>query len=322
MKNDCELLAGFKLPAECPPGYSIRQLTGDASTRSYYRISTPSGTSVILMKMPGPFDENDFPYLDNYRLLLSAGVELAEIYLRVPDRGLIFLQDLGDFTFYEMNSGWSAQTRLHYYLEAMEYLRRIEQIKPQSDLAFDTAKLSWELEFFEEHFLGGLRKAELSPQESSELREHFTRLARELAERPRGFCHRDYHSRNLMVHEERIYVIDFQDARLGPVTYDLASLCYDSYIQHSQELIGHLERLFFIYHPDSQTQRYEYPRMCLQRNLKALGTFGYQAVKLERGFYLQFPGPTLGYVKRHFEKLPEYAEMRKLLASHLPELRS
>jgi hypothetical protein len=232
----------------------------------------------------------------------------------------VFLKDLGDSTFHGLYANWNEQTRLHYYLEALECLRKIEAIQPGSDLAFDTDKLSWELEFFREHFLCGLRKASLSADESSELREFFVRLARELAERPRVFCHRDYHSRNLMLHRDEVYVVDFQDARMGPVTYDLASLVYDSYIQHSPEWIRHMENLFFTYRPDPQTQRYEYPRMCLQRNLKALGTFGYQTTKLGREFYLQFTGPTLQYVARHFEKLPEYAEMKRLLAKHLPEL--
>ncbi|HSP07824.1 MAG TPA: hypothetical protein VLR94_11645, partial [Acidobacteriota bacterium] len=96
--------------------------------------------------------------------------------------------------------------------------------------------------------------------------------------------------------------------------------CYDSYLQHSRELIEYLERYWFTFHPDPETQRWEYPRMRLQRNLKALGTFGYQAAKLGRGFYVQFEAPTLEYVRRHLESLPEYAEMSKLLAHHLPEL--
>ena len=120
-----------------------------------------------------------------------------------------------------------------------------------------------------------------------------------------------------MVSEDRMYVIDFQDARLGPATYDLASLCYDSYIQHSPKFLAALESYFFTRHPDGQTQRFEYPRMCLQRNLKALGTFGYQYNKMGRDFYLQFVPPTLAYIKKHFEKLPEYSRLQELLAQWL-----
>jgi hypothetical protein len=198
---------------------------------------------------------------------------------------------------------------------------KITKGSPKNGLSFDTAKFLWELNYFRKYFLEGLRKIELTPGENEDLQAEFQRLAEELDAQPRVFCHRDYHSRNLMLQEQTLYVIDFQDARWGPSTYDFASLCYDSYIQHDPTFLHHLERLFFTYYPEERLQRFEYPRMCLQRNLKALGTFGYQADKLGRDFYIQFVEPTLGYVRKHLSKLPEYSEMSKILAHHLPELK-
>lgn len=316
----CEILAKLDLPDHPAPDYSLQKLVGDASTRSYYRITAPAGETMVLMKMPEPFDERQFPYLTNYHLLRGQQIPLAEIYWMEPSRGYVFLQDLGDMTLYELYEGWSAQHRLSRLLHSVDLMARISRIQPVSQLAFDTEKLSWELNFFLENFLVAHRGCILSEEETAALTEQFVRLAGELAARPRIYCHRDYHSRNLMLARETTYVIDFQDARLGPATYDLASLCYDSYLQHSPELIQHVERYFFTFHPDAETHRWEYPRMCLQRNLKALGTFGYQAAKLGRGFYLQFVGPTLGYVRGRLKSLPEYSEMSKLLARHLPEL--
>jgi aminoglycoside/choline kinase family phosphotransferase len=318
--SDCEQLQRYNLPEELPQGHSIQRLTGDVSTRSYFRIQQPTGGTIVLMKMPEPFEEKKFPYLDNYHLFRSLGVRLAEIYHMAPSSGLVFLQDLGDDTFHELYPAWNMQKRLHSYVQALDFLSKIENAKPSTDLAFDTEKLLWELNFFREHFLRGLKKADLSEEDEAGLQNEFLRLSQELSDRPRKFTHRDYHSRNLMVHDGDLYVIDFQDARLGPVTYDLASLCYDSYIQHSPEFLTHLENLFFTMHPDGEVQRYEYPRMCLQRNLKALGTFGYQASVLGRDFYLQFVDATLFYVKRHLNKLPEYAQLRNLLGRHLPEV--
>jgi aminoglycoside/choline kinase family phosphotransferase len=320
LQQICEFLSSSNLPHEVPFGFAIQQIVGDASTRCYYRIHLPEGKSLMLMHMPEPFDPANFPYLDNYHLFRDRGVLLAEIYHMVPDRGLVFLQDLGDFTFYEIYQSWNDQTRLCYYLKAIEYLRAIENLSPVNGLAFNTERLLWELNFFTKHFLRGLRQVELTEEENANLDQCFIQLANELAETVRVFCHRDFHSRNLMVQDDRLYVVDFQDARLGPATYDLASLCYDSYIQHSPGLIRHLEQVFFTYHPDARIQRYEYPRMCLQRNLKALGTFGYQASQLGRTFYLQFVPPTIEYMKSHFEKLPEYEGLRYLLAKYMPEL--
>lgn len=272
------------------------------------------------MKMPEPYDERNFPYLENYELLRQNGILLAEVLHLEPSRGYVFLQDLGDETFYDLYAGWNPQNKLLEFVRSLDILKQISHIRPASRLAFDAEKFAWELNFFLDNFLLGLRGAEPAAGEVEDLREQFSRLAKELADRPRVFCHRDYHSRNLMQSGGQTYVIDFQDARLGPVTYDVASLLYDSYLQHSPEMIRHLEQYYFTFYPDAATQRWEYPRMCLQRNLKALGTFGYQAHVLGREFYLQFVGRTLGYVRKHLASLPEYAEMSKLLTRHLPEL--
>lgn len=299
----------------------MARLAGDASTRSYFRIRIPTGEQLVLMKMPEPFEAQHFPYLHNYHLFRSLGADLAEVLEMEPTRGYVFLQDLGDLTFQELYPHWNDQTCLRYYLNAIEALLRIQKGHAVGGLAFDAEKFLWELNFFKEHFLCGLRGIQLRQPDSEAMDQYFRRLAEELAERPKVLCHRDYHSRNLMVSDEHLYMIDFQDARYGPVTYDLASLCYDSYLQHPSKFISHLESYFFTHHPDAVVQRYEYPRMCLQRNLKALGTFGYQANKLGREFYIRFVEPTLSYVKQHFTKLPEYRELQQLLANYLAELR-
>ncbi|MCI0414792.1 phosphotransferase [bacterium] len=318
--NSIETVAAYNLPEETPSGFVCTRLTGDASSRSYFRIQGDSGQSLILMKMPEPYQESNFPYLQNYELFRSAGVPLAEIYLLQPERGVVFLQDLGDFTFYELNSLWNEQTRLRFFLRSLDYLHQIKNLPPVEGAAFNTEKFLWELNYFRKYFLEGLRKIEFTEEESTELQSYFLTLATEIATDVRVFTHRDYHSRNLMLCGEEVYVIDFQDARLGPVTYDLASLCYDSYIQHSPEFRRRLEQMFFTYHPDARIERFEYPRVCLQRNLKALGTFGYQTTIMEREFYLQFVQLTLSYVKQHFQKLPEYSGFERILCAHIPEL--
>jgi aminoglycoside/choline kinase family phosphotransferase len=318
--NYKDLLA-LNLPEEIPEGYKVFQLTGDASTRSYFRISDPSGKTTMLMKMPEPFDENNFPYLRNYELFRSIGVQLAPILEMKADRGLVLLQDLGDHTFHELYPEWTERERFAHFFKALEYQALIEKAHSDDPLSFDQEKLVWELNYFLKHFLINLRGANITVDDLGKLNQYFLKLAGELAERPRFFCHRDYHSRNFMVHQNSVYVIDFQDARYGPATYDLASLCYDSYLQHSPGLIQYLEQAFFMRHPDNDTQRYEYPRMCLQRNLKALGTFGYQSTVMGRTFYLQFVPRTIEYVRKHLVRLPDYADLSTILSRYLPELR-
>ena len=121
-------------------------------------------------------------------------------------------------------------------------------------------------------------------------------------------CHRDYHSRNLMLHDGSLYIIDFQDARMGPDTYDLVSLLRDSYVDLSAAAGRRADRVF----PGAQGRgradepefRRRFDLMALQRNLKALGTFGYMTTSRNNTVYIQYIPRTLAYVKANLAKYP------------------
>jgi aminoglycoside/choline kinase family phosphotransferase len=151
-------------------------------------------------------------------------------------------------------------------------------------------------------------------------------MAQELAGEPRVLCHRDYHSRNLMLHEGALVIIDFQDARMGPNTYDLASLLRDSYVDLApdrvDDLVAYFEALIAGAGPADATQfRRRFDLMSLQRNLKALGTFGYQTTSRGNPVYIQYIPRTLSYVRANLEKYPRFARLREVLARHVDELR-
>ena len=111
-------------------------------------------------------------------------------------------------------------------------------------ISFDVEKLSWELNFFVRHFLEAYRGVTLGEAERAAIGEEWAAITGELAAEPRVLCHRDYHSRNLMFHEGSLHIIDFQDARMGPDTYDLASLLRDSYVDISDGELDELVALF------------------------------------------------------------------------------
>src|SRR5207245_4095769 len=120
------------------------------------------------------------------------------------------------------------------------------------------------------------RGAALADDDRANLNEEWAAITRELAAEPRVLCHRDYHSRNLMLHDASLYIIDFQDARMGPDTYDLASLLRDSYVDISdrelEELIAYFLALKGCAHDtEADLFRRRFDLMALQRNLKALG---------------------------------------------------
>jgi hypothetical protein len=135
-------------------------------------------------------------------------------------------------------------------------------------------------------------------------------------------CHRDYHSRNLMLSDGRLYIIDFQDARMGPDTYDLVSLLRDSYVDVPDRELDDLIAYFLALKgcTDAVEFRRRFDLMALQRNLKALGTFGYQTIARRNAVYIQYMPRTLRYVRTNLEKYPRFARLRELLAPHVDEL--
>jgi aminoglycoside/choline kinase family phosphotransferase len=198
-------------------------------------------------------------------------------------------------------------------------------------IAFDVEKLSWELQFFVKHFLGAYRGAVLSAAEREALDRELMRLAEELAAEPRVLCHRDYHSRNLMLHHGQLYIIDFQDARMGPDTYDLVSLLRDSYVDLSEREVDELIAFFLALRgvsagagatsSEPRAFRRRFDLMAMQRNLKALGTFGFQTATRGNPVYIQYIPRTLAYVRGNMERDDRFGRLRGLLAAHVEELR-
>jgi aminoglycoside/choline kinase family phosphotransferase len=130
-----------------------------------------------------------------------------------------------------------------------------------------------------------------------------------------------------MLHEGRLFMIDFQDARLGPDTYDLVSLLRDSYLDLPdiavEDLIAYFLALKGAAHDDEAAAvfRQRFDLMALQRNLKALGTFGYQTLARNNTVYIQYIPRTLRYARQNLLKYPRFEALRELLASHIEELR-
>jgi aminoglycoside/choline kinase family phosphotransferase len=120
-----------------------------------------------------------------------------------------------------------------------------------------------------------------------------------------------------------LYIIDFQDARLGPDTYDLASLLRDSYVDIADRELDELIAYFLALKglADVEEFRRRFDLMALQRNLKALGTFGYQTMTRRNPVYIQYMPRTLRYARSNLEKYPRFTRLRTLLGAHVEELR-
>ncbi len=303
-------------------------LTGDASTRQYFRILRPGNPSVVLAVYEAPFVFDELPFVNVCRLFEHIPLPIPAIAGHADDLGILILEDLGDVTLQAHLGVTQPAEHDALYRQAVELVFRMQRkgAELESDefipykIAFDRDKLMWELNFFVKHFLEAYRGATITPAAREALNEEWLCIADELAGEPRVLCHRDYHSRNLMLHDRRLYMIDFQDARMGPDTYDLASLLRDSYVDLSEQRV---DDLLWVYlklggaaaaTPAAFAEyRRRFDLMSVQRNIKALGTFGHQTTSRGNTVYIQYIPRTVSYIRTNLERYPRFARLRELL---------
>jgi aminoglycoside/choline kinase family phosphotransferase len=307
-------------------------LTGDASDRRYFRVLAPGDESFVLAVHAGPFDRATLPFINVHALLAAMPVPVPRIVGVAADLGVLALEDLGDVTLQAHLGSAPPERHAALYRQAVALIdtlqRRGRELQDPAylpySIAFDTSRLMWELDFFVKHFLEAYRGIAVTEAERTALREELLAIAEPLAAEPRVLCHRDYHSRNLMLHHQSLYMIDFQDARLGPDTYDLVSLLRDSYIDLPDRSVDELIAYFLALLGRAQDEaafRDRFDLMALQRNLKALGTFGFQTTSRGNTVYIQYIPRTLTYVRDNLRKHSRFARLAEILARHLAEVR-
>jgi len=307
-------------------------LTGDASDRRYFRILLKDASSIVLSLYSTAFEFESLSFVNVARLFAQMPVPIPTLIGHSDEIGVLALQDLGDVTL-QAHLGAAPQTEhAALYRQAVTLIatmqkRGAELASPSYlpyGIAFDVEKLTWELDFFSKHFIEAYRGVVIPAASQEALREEFAGLIEVLASEPRVLCHRDYHSRNLMLHEGQLHIIDFQDARMGPDTYDLVSLLRDSYVDLPEETVRELIAYFLALKGSNATEKEFRPRfdlMALQRNLKALGTFGYQTTARRNPVYIQYIPRTLRSVRDNLEGLPHFGRLRELLSTHVEEFR-
>ena len=314
------------------PQPRIVPLTGDASDRRYFRILPSDGVPFVLGMNAQPFDYATLPFVNVAGLLAAMPVPIPAILGHADDLGVLALQDLGDVTLQAHLGAASTKEHAALYRQAVSFIHtlqrrgtelRDERFTPYG-IAFDVDKLTWEMDFFIKHFLEAYRGVTFAPADREALRRELGSIVTELAGEPRVLCHRDYHSRNLMLRDGQLFIIDFQDARLGPDTYDLASLLRDSYMDLTEDVVDDLLAYFLALQGrsgEAAAFRTRFDLMALQRNLKALGTFGYQTTTRQNTVYIQYMPRTLRYARENIVKYPRFAALRSLLATHVEEFR-
>jgi hypothetical protein len=262
--------------------FDLAPASSDASFRRYFRITprTPwrGHATLIAMDAPPPM-EDCRPYLHVAQLLASAGVHAPEVLAADLERGFLLLTDLGGRTYLSALDAASAQP---LYADAIDALVRWQGATREGALRpYDEALLRRELALFPDWYVRKHLDRELSQAQAQTLDDAFRQIVLHNLAEPRVYVHRDYHSRNLMVSDPNPGVLDFQDAVIGPMSYDLVSLLRDAYIAWDEErqidwAVRYWERARKAGLPvrdDFAAFWQDFEWMGVQRQLKVLGIF-------------------------------------------------
>lgn len=284
---------------------SVQSLAGDASFRRYHRVFCQDDKSYILVDAL-PEHENSAAYLKVAKLFSNSGICVPDIYAADTERGFLLLKDFGDCLLLD---DLSNRGPIPSYQQALNVLQQIQVIPTvQANLPnFDNDFIKRELFLFKDWFVEKYLGIELTTADENMLQDIFDEITRQILQQPKVCIHRDYQSRNLMVlNSGALGVIDFQDAMVGPITYDFVSLIKDCYIDWPVEIIEHFSQLF--------CQHYQIARkdfnawfhmMVVQRHLKNLGIFARLAIRDQRRNYLQYYPRMINYVLESLTALPE-----------------
>jgi N-acetylmuramate 1-kinase len=291
--------------------------SADASFRSYWRVRTPTN-SFVVMNAP-PEKEDTAAFINVAHRLRDAGLHAPEVIAKDVAQGFLLLSDLGTEQYLPaLNQDSVAQL----YGDAFNALHAMRTMVYTDGLApYDDAKLRTEMELLPMWFIGKHLGHRLQTDEFLVINTAFDRLLACAAEQPKTFVHRDFHSRNLMVvPTNNPGILDFQDAVIGPITYDLVSLLKDCYIRWPVEQVDDWveqfrERIQKAGQFETQKTRFKrwFDWMGLQRHLKVLGIFSRLNYRDSKTNYLNDLPLVWQYVREVCSRYGELSELGELL---------
>lgn len=302
----------FARVATGDPHASIEAASADASARSYWRVSSRAGSAVLMDAADMP--QVIAPWLDVDARLRAAGLNAPEVLGEDRAHGFLLLSDLGSRLYLSELNDTNADA---LYGDALDALATIQtRVDPAGLPRYDETLLTTELELLPTWFLERHLGVSIACEEWDVIEVAFRLLIDNAIHQPQVFVHRDYHSRNLMlVPGHNPGIVDLQDAVLGPVTYDLASLLRDCYITWDDARVrawaeSHRQRLLAAGALDPRIDAGRWQRWFdltgLQRHLKVLGIF----------CRLWYRDGKRGYLG----DLPRVWNYVRSVASHHPEL--
>jgi len=294
----------FMIP---PP--QIKSMNGDAGFRRYFRFELNNEN---LIAVDSPSDKcNNAAFITVQKCLIARGIRVPKIVAINEDLGFFCLSDLGDNL---LADNLSLDTMAELYQQAIALLPQVATMQKDSLPCYDREFIQLELSIFVEWLLGQHLDITLTPKQKSDLQQSFDVLIVNAIEQPQVSMHRDFHSRNLMcLANDELGVIDFQDAVVGPITYDVVSLLRDCYVKWPTVAVDNLftsfcqlmtEQLSLPQYSSEQWQRW-FDLMGLQRHIKASGIFARLFHRDNKTSYLKDIPLTLSYIVDISKKYPE-----------------
>ncbi len=279
------------------PGARLEKIHAEASRRSFYRVRRGRRTRVAMV-YPEPVPEETARFCSLQALYRRRGLRVPEVEAVLGGQ-VVLQEDLGDRLLQQAWGDAGAGGRRRLLAQCLEILERLAAVPPPlAPARLDAARRKWEMDFFLAHFLPRHPRPAAG---AGPLRRQLHRLVDAL-EPEAVFAHRDFHSRNLLVAGRELALVDFQDSLLAPRFYDLVSLAYDSYLDLGRERAALFPGLAAA--GDDPGLR-QLRLTALQRNIKALGTFAFQAFERRHRAYLRYIPRTVRHIRGHLEVLRE-----------------
>jgi N-acetylmuramate 1-kinase len=344
-----------KIPRSDGRAYEVVPLPGGASNRGYCRITFPGADSdrlqsLILMVLADPDPHQgieeaasyaarirELPFVNVQKHLAAAGVAVPELYFYNVELGLLYMEDFGDVLLRNRVQGRPEAEHRTWMEAAIDELVKLQVAgtRRQNDqflgfmMRFDHELLYWELNHFTDYAIRDRFPGALRPEDEATIDRHFESITHRLLTSRYLLQHRDWHLDNLMVHDGRIKVIDFQDALMGPFPYDLACLLYDRDTSAilGDELIEHLVQYYGDRFEKADGQplgrahyREIFDLCVLHRMFKVVGRFHYINSVKKRPEYLVFLPPMHAALKKYLAAHPELAELHEVVGRYVTEL--
>jgi len=298
--------------------FTLNDASADASFRRYYRVRTSKKT-LILMDAP-PDKESILDYLKIGVEMVNQGINAPKVFYKNQKLGFILMEDFGDKTFLKE---FSSKGLKDLYIRAIDNLINMQLLLKINNLEqYTQKKLYAEICLFNEWYLDKYKKINLSSKEIADLQIIFKKVISDNVTQNQCFVHRDYHSRNLMVLENNdLGILDFQDAVLGPMTYDLVSLLKDAYIELAEEDVIDLAINFWekaveknlLQKGDFSDFFMQYELMGVQRHLKVLGIFSRLSIRDHKNNYLEDIPLVEKYLIKASERYQFLSPLKKIL---------